>query len=93
MPHGLSRPNLVLPAGEWVNIYELASIPYGKRIVVHNIGASDVYLTTSTEQPEKDSDAYQVIQPNDLQMINEAGSSGEWAFSPNQSAKINVRPV
>lgn len=93
MPHGLSRPNLVLPAGEWVNIYELAGLPIGARIIVHNIGSSDVYLSTALLQPERDSDAYQVIQPNNLPMINDPDSTGEWAFSPNQEAKINVRRV
>lgn len=83
--------SLVLPVGDWVDLYDRTGLPRGSVLIVQNIGSSDVYLSTSTTQPAKDSDAFQVIQPNDFPMKNDGGDLGEWAFSPNQKAKINIR--
>jgi len=92
----VTRKSLTLIAGEWTNLYTTteieadANIAVGTKIAVQNIGASDVYLSTALTQPEKDSDSFQVIQPNDFPMTNDFGDPGAWAFSPNQGAKINV---
>lgn len=83
--------SLTLIPGEWTSLYTTTTgIEAGTKIAVQNIGASDVYLSTALLQPEKDSDSFQVIQPNDFPMTNDFGDPGAWAFSPNQSAKINV---
>lgn len=86
-------PSITLPSGEWIDIYDVTGISVGTKIAVQNIGASDVYLQSVLNQPDTDSDSYQVIQPNDFPMTNSVGDPGAWAFSPNQNAKINVRVV
>lgn len=80
-----------LPTSQWINLYDITGIPAGLQIIVQNIGASDVWLATSAQEPDIDTTAYQVIRPNDPHMINDGGDLGEWAFSPNQEARISVR--
>ncbi len=57
------------------------------------MGSSDVYLSVALNQPDNDSDSWQVIQPNDFPMANSSGDLGAWAFSPNTPGKINIRVV
>lgn len=85
-----TRESITLVSGEWTNLYQITGIAVGTKIAVQNIGSSDVYLSSSLVQPEKDSDSYQVIQTNDFPMANDFGDPGAWAFSSNQGAKINV---
>lgn len=85
-----TRESLKLVSGEWTNLYQQTGIDVGTKIGVQNIGSSDVYLSSSLVKPEKDSDSFQVIQPNDFPMANDFGDTGAWAFSPNQGAKINI---
>lgn len=86
-------PSIIIGSGKWVDLYALTEIDHSARLIVQNIGSSDVYLSSSLRQPELDNDSYQVIQPNDFPMINDAEDTNAWAFSPNQSAKINVRQL
>jgi len=82
--------SITLVVGEWTDLYASTGIPVGAKLGVHNIGSSDVYLSSAILQPAKDSDMYQVIQPNNLPMTNDTGDQGAWAFSPNQQAKLQV---
>ena len=86
----VNRRSITLIAGEWTNLYTSAGIPVGDKLGVHNVGSSDVYLSSALLQPAKDSDSYQVIQANNLPMTNDVGDSGAWAFSAAQQAKLNV---
>lgn len=82
--------SVVLTTGEWTDLYESTGISVGSKLGVHNIGSSDVYLSSALLQPARDSDMYQVIQPNNLPMTNDTGDSGAWALSPSQQAKLQV---
>lgn len=86
----VNKQSITLAIGVWTDLYASAGIPVGAKLGVHNIGSSDVYLSSALLKPEKDSDSYQVVQVNNLPMTNDAGDSGAWAFSPNQQAKLNV---
>jgi len=88
-----NKQSIILPIGEWIDLYASTEIPVGVKLGVHNIGSSEVYLSSALLQPEKDSDKFQVIQPGNLPMTNDTGDSGAWAFSPNQQAKLNVWAV
>ena len=86
----VTRKSIVLPSGQWTNIYKEANILVGVKIAVQNIGSSDVQLSVALFEPEADSDSWQRIQPNDFPMTNDFGDPGAWGFSPNQDCKINV---
>lgn len=86
-------PSIILPPGKWIDLYSITGINQDARLIVQNIGSSDVYLSSSLNQPELDSDAYQAVQPNNFPMINDKADTHAWAFSPNQNAKISVRSI
>lgn len=85
-----NRKSIILESDQWTDIYSVSGIPVGTKIAVQNIGSSDVYLSSALVEPERDSDSFQVIQPNDFPMANSFGDQGAWALSINQGAKINV---
>ena len=84
-------PSITVPAGQWIDLYSLTGIDVSARIVVQNIGSSDIYITSSLWMPELDNDSYQVIHPNNIPMINGIQDKKAWAFSPNQNGKVSVR--
>lgn len=86
----VNQSSVVLETGEWTDLYESTGIPVGSKLGVHNIGSSDIYLSSALLQPATDSDMYQVIQPNNLPMTNDTGDQGAWAFSPAQRSKLQV---
>ena len=89
----LTLPSIILELGTWTNIYSETNIAVGTKIAVQNIGSSDVFLSVAPNQPEKDSDSWQLIQPNDFPMANSSGDLGAWAFSANTGGKISVRVI
>ena len=89
----VNKQSITLAIGVWTDLYASTDIPVGAKLGVHNIGSSDVYLSSAILQPENGSDKFQVIQPNNIPMTNDTGDQGAWAFSPNQQAKLNVWAV
>lgn len=85
--------NVVLKRDIFYNLYDttITGISPGSRIVLQNVGASDVYLFDNQDEPNLFDDCYQVIQANDFPMINGREDAGAWAYSANTDAKINVR--
>ena len=82
--------SVLVPKGEYIDLYGAAGIPPGAVLLVANIGDSPVRLATADEQPPVDSRAYQVLEPRGLPMKNDGGGF-EWAFSANQTGRLNVR--
>ena len=85
--------SITLNSNQWTNVYQMTGIAVGTKIAIQNVGSSDVYLTSSLNQPELDSDSFQVIQANNFPLSNSCSDIGAWAMSPNQNAKINVWAV
>lgn len=85
-------PSIILPSNQWIDLYSETGISIDARLVIQNIGSSDIYLTSSLVTPELDNDSYQVIQPNNIPMINGTEDRKAWALSPSQEGKISVRP-
>lgn len=86
--------NIDLTAGEWIDLYAASGITVGDAINVENIGVCDVYLAVQAAQPDKDHDAYNVLQRfNGVRLKNTIGDAGAWAFCPNVGGKVNVGPT
>lgn len=83
--------SVLVPPGEYLDLYGATGIPRGAVLIVDNLGASPVFLATSATQPEPDTSAYQVIVARGLPMKNDGGSTGEWALSSNQTGHLSVR--
>lgn len=85
-----TRLNIHISANSWVDIYDQSNIAIGKQVSVYNVGASDVFIAISENQPAKDSDAFIIIKPGGLPFTNHIGDSGLWAFSGNCKGLLNV---
>lgn len=90
---GNTLTNVFLPAGVWVDLYNETGLDVGTKIAVENIGSYDVYLTVLDTQPPLNHDAYNVLIRGGVQLENNEGDLGAWAFSPNADGKVNVRKV
>jgi len=86
--------NILLPAGQWVDLYAGSGFPAGTALSVANIGAADVYVTVAASEPPIGYDAYNVInRANGVLYRNTAGDAGAWAYSQHCDGKLNVREV
>lgn len=83
--------NINIPNNVWTNLYRLAVIPTGKRLLVSNVGTCDVYIAKQAAQPEQDHDAYTLIQrENGLLFDSGVSASGLWVYCQGSAAKLNV---
>jgi hypothetical protein len=82
--------NVLIPPNEWVDVYELASIDKGSKVIIENIGVCDVYYSTFHKKPEIDHDAYNIIKRDGQPIMYEPNGSVLWAFCSSLSAKLNV---
>jgi hypothetical protein len=85
-----TRPNIPIPKGQWVDLYELANIVRGIQISVENVGTCDVYLAVQEDQPEPDHDAYNIVRRKGDPLRNNEGDAGAWAFCNNTNGLLNV---
>lgn len=89
MPDNL--PNIKLEVNEWTDLYAISEIEVGKVLTIENIGVCDVYLAVQADEPTKPHDSYNVIQrENGINVQNNAGDSGAWAFCNSDGAKLSV---
>ena len=84
----LTLPNISLPANTWVEIYAASGITVGTKILLQNLGNTNVRLTTKATIPIA-GDGFKRVA-NGQQAVNEAGSTGEWVLSPIVDGEINV---
>lgn len=85
--------NIDVPAGEWLDLYDEASIAVGIQLLVENIGVCDVSLAVQATQPNIGHEAFNFVKRNGIPLQNHAGDSGAWAFCNNQDGKLNVSIV
>lgn len=89
-----TRPNIVIPANTWVDIYaELNAqagfppVAVGEQIRVQLIGDARVHLTVSATQPAA-LDRYSLLSNKAVPFINNTGDSGAWAYSYGRSEVV-----
>lgn len=75
---------------QWLDLYEATGIARGSKLFVQNIGVADIFLATANTPPDNDSKAYQVIKANDIPMVNDGGSFGEYARCASDSSSLSV---
>lgn len=86
--------NIVIPSGEWVDLYALSGVTVGTAISIQNIGVCDVYLAVRETQPPLTYDAYNIIQrKNGFWLRNSQGDSGAWGFCAHSGGKVNIREL
>ncbi len=65
--------NINIPNNEWVNLYEESNIAVGIRISVENVGSSDIYLTSTQNQPPTNHDSYVICNREGITYENDSG--------------------
>lgn len=83
-------PNVVLPKGEWVDLYDTTGITVGTQIIVQNLTTSHVRLVTKATIPVS-GDGFNTLPPFES-LQNQSAATGAWAFSSNGGA-VNVSEV
>lgn len=84
-------PNVILPAGTWVDIYAETGISVGTQIIVENVANSEIRLLTRVFSPPDggQTTGYNLLRPYQ-EKINETGDNGAFAWSSNIGV-LNVR--
>lgn len=83
-------PNVPLPAGEWVDLYDATSITIGTQIAAQNLKHTYVRLGTQATEPVN-TDGFNLLPPYKT-ALNDAGDSGAWAYS-NEGGLLSVREI
>ena len=83
-------PNIAISENVWVDLYAQSGIATGTQIIVQNVGARDIYLSTKATQPDINADGYYVVERSQ-EAINDSGDSGAWAYCSNADGLVNVR--
>lgn len=71
-------PNVVLPAGVWVNLYAATGLTVGTKITVQNVCGFEVRLCSKGSIPAA-SDGSNIL-PFASTAINQASDAGAWAM-------------
>lgn len=82
-----SLPSVLLPARTWVDVYAETSIDTGVKIIIQNLGSSNVIVTES-DSPPTTQDGYNIIRAGDF-MVSDDSPIGVWVYS-SSTAKIQV---
>ena len=86
-----NNPNIPIPIGEWVDLYDLTGITVGEPLHIKNLGVSDIRLAVQAAKPDNNHKAYDVIERNDdIAVTNNSGDSGAWAFSNATKGLLSV---
>lgn len=80
--------NVVLPANTWVDLYSETGITVGVKILLQNLGSTNIRIATKTTAPLA-ADGFKRVNPNQ-QATNETGDSGAWAYSPIVDGLVNA---
>ena len=86
-------PNIILVAGQWIDLYAESGIDVGTQIIVENIGSSDIYLAIQATKPLVGHAAYNIVKRNGDPVQNNMGDAGAWAYSNSVDGLINVIDV
>lgn len=84
--------NVILPAGEWVDLYASTAIVVGTKICIQNITPNDVRLVTSATEPSGTDDHIPLVYGSGVTAENETGDPGAWALCVGGGA-VDVKEV
>ena len=82
-------PNISLPAGQWVDLYDESGIAVGTQITTQNVGQTRIQVHTGASAPTEPA-GFNVLLPDGSTYTNQASSNGEWAISMVADGLINV---
>lgn len=82
-------PNVSLPIGQWVDLYNATGITVGTQIQVQNLGGSLVLLHTGETAPTS-ADGFNILRPDSITFVSQAAPTGTWAKSENDIGLLNV---
>lgn len=85
-------PNVVLPIGQWVDLYTSTGLATGTQIQVQNVGGVDIRLVTQAGEPT-DQSGYNILRPFSLTFISQAAPTGAWARADTAGGVVNVGEV
>lgn len=81
-------PNITLPKGVWVDLYDESGITVGVQIVVQSLSSGSVRLSSMAAEPSG-ADGFQLLNEG-IEATNGDGDLGAWAMSMVGGA-VNVR--
>ncbi len=82
-----SLPPVILPRNKWIDLYAETSIVAGTKLIVQNIGKSEVILTESATKPTSGFGLNKL--PSRDFFTNSASNVGAWAYS-SRGSKLQV---
>lgn len=85
----ITKENTAIPSEDWVDIYVLTSINAGTSLSVQNIGATDLYYSSSDTKPARDHTAYRIFIRGDIIRLIDADEK-VWIFSPQAEGLVNA---
>lgn len=86
----ITLPNIPVPAGEWINLYDESNIDVGTKVSIDNVSDSDIYYTSAQDQPEIDFRSYNTLKPRVGKVSNNKGDLGLWALALVEGSEVNV---
>lgn len=93
-----TRPNIIIPANAWVDVYAalnaqqgFPAVSVGTQIRIQLIGDARVHMTVSAAQPTE-LDRYNLLSNKAVPFVNDSGDSGAWAYAFGRS-EISVEVV
>lgn len=72
--------NVTIPAGEYVDIYDVTGFTVGTQLSFVNISNTSIRLFDTELEPDGSDDQFPVVWGNIV--YNETGDAGSWAFAP-----------
>lgn len=89
MPDNL--PNIPVPTGEWIDLYDVSGITVGQSLIVENVGVADLFLAVQAAQPPADHKSYNILKrDDDIRLTNTLGDLGAWVFCNGAGGLISV---
>lgn len=86
----LTLANIPVSENEWVDLYLASGIEVGRKVTIDNVGDSDIYYTSSVNQPDRNFKSYNTLKPRTGQVSNKEGDQGLWALSLVEGNAVNV---
>jgi hypothetical protein len=89
-----SLPQIVLPSGQWIDLYAETGITVGTQIIVQNVGNANARLTESATEPEYINGSvkgYNRIIPSQY-LTSATTPVGAWAYA-HRGTRLQVEPV
>ncbi len=84
-----TRPDIVIPKQQWVDIYSVTGITLGSQVTVANKGSNPCLVAVSATQPTDNTEGEPLLIQSKLEIP--ANSIGLWVYSNNGSTILQVQ--